>query len=255
MIRQIYEGEYNIVDRFLLKDIARNYFLLLGLRKGGVYKAIFEEFEDDGLKAALLLRKSGVLQFYAREEFNLQGFVEIIRGLDYKSLIGPKTFCHGFLNKGVFSNFIQGAYLSKLDKQSKIIYKEDGYKIRHISINDLENIVELYKNNFESFAPLKVMEEKLILKRGRGVCIEINGQIVSVAQTDFETGSAAVIVGVATDKRYERQGLATRLMEYLCQELQEEGKDIYLQYDNLNAESLYSSLGFQKIDRIVHYFK
>jgi len=140
-------------------------------------------------------------------------------------------------------------------KNDKVSVKENQYNIRSITVADLDSIINIYRGVFDSFAPKRIMEEKLICKRGRGVCIEIDGEIVSVAQTDFETKDAAVIVGVATDKKYQGLGLATHCMKYLCSTLQNEGKDLYLQYNNLDVEPLYNKLGFRKFDRIVHYFK
>lgn len=255
MIRELLADEYNKLKEFIGKDIARNYFLLLGLSgTREVYDKIYGEFIDDELQAVLFRRKTGVLQFYTHKDFDLEGFVSLIKTLDYNSLIGPKSYCHLFLNKGIFSRFNEGAYLSKLDKGSRIQYKSMEYKIRYITTDDLDDIVTLYKGVFQSFAPKEVMEQKLIEKRGRGVCIEIDGVIVSVAQSDFEIEDAAVVVGVATDKNHLGKGFATQCMSFLCNVLQNEGKDIYLQYHNLNAEGIYEKLGFKKIDRVIHYF-
>lgn len=256
MIREILVDEYNMVKDFISRDVARNYFLLLGLSSSRpVYNKIFGEFNEDNLQGVLFLRRSGVLQFYGPKDFDLNGFINTIKSLDYNSLIGPRSYCDKFLNHDIFTRFEKGAYLSKLGKDSKINLKKYPYNIRRIEVDDLDRIVKLYKQVFDSFAPKEVMEQKLIEKRGRGVCIEIEGQIVSVAQTDFETENAAVIVGVATDKNYQAKGLASCCLEYLCNQLQNEGKSLYLQYDNLDAEGIYSRLGFRKIDKVIHYFK
>lgn len=256
MIREIKTSEYNMVEDFISRDIARNYFLLLGLSSGGkVYNKIYGEFRGDKLQAVLFLRKSGVLQFYGPNDFDLDKFISLIKTLDYNSLIGPRSYCHTFLDKGIFNRFEEGAYLSKLDKDSRILVKESQYNIRSIRVDDLDDIIKIYKQVFESFAPKEVMEKKLMEKRGRGVCIELDGEIVSVAQSDFETDNAAVIVGVATNEKYQGKGLASTCLKFLCNELQEGGKDLYLQYHNLDAEGIYDKLGFKKIDRIIHYFK
>jgi predicted GNAT family acetyltransferase len=165
------------------------------------------------------------------------------------------SYCDLFLNKGIFKGFEEGAYLSKLDKNHILSQNTNKYHIRPISVEDLDLIVELYKQVFESFAPKEVMEKKLAEKRGRGVCIEIDGKIGSVAQSDFETKDGALIVGVATAKEYRGQGLGTECLKFLCNNLQKEGKDLFLQYHNLDAEGIYNRLGFKKIDQVIHYFK
>lgn len=256
MIREIPISEYYIVKEFISVDIARNYFLLLGLNgKKEVYDKIYGQFDGIQLKAALFRRKTGVLQFFSTDNFDLEGFVNLIKTLDNNSLIGPKSYCDAFLDKGIFERFKEGAYLSKLEKDFIIKPSKTKYHIRYITVDDLEEIVEIYKTLFESFSPKDVMERKLLDHRGRGVCIEIDGKIVSVAQSDFETEDAAVIVGVATDSDYQGKGLATECLQSLCDTLQNEGKDLYLQYNNMDAEGIYEKLGFKKIDRVRHYYK
>ncbi|MDR7855470.1 GNAT family N-acetyltransferase [Tissierella sp.] len=256
MIREILPNEYYSVKKFVEKDIARNYFILLGLTsKKQVYDKIYGEYRKDELIAVLFRRKSGVLQFFAPEEFDIDGFENLISTLEYDALIGPKSYCHKFLDKGLFTSIKDGAYISKLDKDYIMKPIQIKYKMRDIDVDDLDKIVELYKEVFQSFSPREVMEEKLNNNRGRGVCIEEDGEIISVAQTDFEIKDTAVIVGVATNRDYRCKGLATQCLQSLCSILLKEGKDLYLQYDNLEAGKIYEKLGFVNIDQVIHYRK
>lgn len=254
MIIEIKEDKKHLIKNFVEKNVARNYFILLGLTsKKEVYDKIYGEYHGDELRAVLFKRKSGTLQFYAPGEFHVSGFVELISSLEYNSLIGPKSYCDKFLNRGIFSSSEDGAYISKLDKDYKMKPFEIRCKIRDIKVDDLDEIVELYKTVFKSFSPKEVMEEKLINKRGRGVCIEKYERIISLAQTDFETREAAVIVGVATNPDHKCKGLATECLKLLCSKLLNEEKNIYLQYDNLEAGKIYERLGFRPIDQVMHY--
>lgn len=253
MIKEILSSEYHIVKKFVEKDIARNYFILLGLAsKKQVYDKMYGEYRDDELIAVLFRRNSGVLQFFSSQEFDLDGFADIISTLKYDSLIGPKSYCRKFLDKGVFTSIKEGAYISKLNRDHKMEPYEIQHKIRDITVDDLDKIVELYKEVFQSFSSKEVMEEKLNSNRGRGVCIEEDGKIISVAQTDFETEDAAIIVGVATNNNYRCKGLATECMQLLCSTLLKEGKDLYLQYENLEAGKIYERIGFREIDQVIH---
>ncbi len=253
MIREILESEKNIVFDLAKRDVIRNYFILLGLlNKKTVYEKIYGEFMSGELKAILLKRKSGTLQFYSPTDFDLDGFGEIILNLNAHSMIGAKSYCSKFLERGIFSSSRDGAYMAKLEKKHIKNRFENKYKIREIRVNDLEKVVDLYKSVFPSFAPKEVMEEKLKTKRGRGVLIEEDGEIISVCQTDFETSDSVVIVGVATKKSHRNKGLATFCLKVIIETLANEGKDIYLQYDNLEAGQIYKELGFKVIDQIVH---
>lgn len=192
------------------------------------------------------------MQFYAPDEFDIDGFVELISTLKYDALIGPRSYCTAFYDKGLFTSLQDGAYISKLDRDSNMEAPSTNYNMREISTLDLDEIVELYKEAFESFSSKEVMEDKLSTNRGRGVCIVEDGKIIAAAQTDFETEDSAVIVGVATKNDCRHKGLATACTQYLCKALLLEGKDVYLQYDNLDAGRIYERLGFKRMDQVIH---
>ena len=256
MIKEIPSNEYHLVRRFAETDVGRNYFILLGLTGNRqVYDKIYGEYRGGGLRAALFRRKSGVLQFFAPGEFDLDGFVSLISTLEYDMLIGPRSYCDKFLYKGLFTSMEDGAYISKLDNNYTMEPFQNQYKTRNITVKDLDEIVKLYKGVFQSFSSKEIMEEKLNSRRGRGICIEEDGKIISVAQTDFEIKEAAVIVGVATNEDNRGKGLATKCLESLCNSLINEGKNLYLQYDNLEAGKIYERLGFKNIDQVIHYKK
>ena len=60
---------------------------------------------------------------------------------------------------------------------------------------------------------------------------------------------------MATRPDYTGQGLATECLQLLSSRLLEEGKNIYLQYDNLEAGRIYERIGFKPIDQVMHYKK
>lgn len=256
MIREIQESEYGLVRNLVEKDIGRNYFILLGLAsRKKVYEKIYGEYHGGGLRSGLFKRKSGTLQFFTLGDFDLEGFVSLISTLEYEGLIGPRSYCHKFLDQGLFQSVSEGAYIAKLDRDYQMNPFEIQSRIRDIKVEDVDEIVELYKSVFKGFTPKEAMEEKLESNRGRGVCIEEDGKIISLAQTDFETKREAVIVGVATHRSYWGKGLATKCLQSLCSTLLGEGKDIYLQFDNLEAGRIYERLGFKIIDQVMHYNK
>lgn len=256
MIREILKEKYNQLYEFLQEDIARNYFILLGLlSKKEIFEIIYVEFHGDTLVAALFKRKSGTLQFYAPSDFDIDGFVMIMSKLEFNCLIGPKSYCDLFLHKGVFSIVKDEGYISKLNRESAIFPIEGKLSIKELMVEDLDKVVKLYDDVFHSHSPKEAMEEKINLGRGRGFYIEANGELISVVQTEFETKHVAVIVGVATNKYHRNKGLASELLKHLINCLLSEGKDIYLQYDNLDAGRIYEKIGFKVIDYISHYYK
>lgn len=250
MIREISHNEIDEMLELLKNDVARNYFILLTLlSKIDSYDNIYGEWNNDELTAILLQRKSKTLQFYTKGLFDIDGFVDIISKLKYKSMISPSSYCDEFLNKGIFSTYVEASYISKLS--FKTLYKSNPHpEVTKLKIEDLGKAVELYAKVFNSHASRDIMERKILSSRGRGFCIKQGEDIISIAQTDFEGNSSALIVGVATDPKFQGKGLATKCLETLITEL---NRDLYLLYNNEEAGKLYEKLGFKVIDQVRHY--
>lgn len=242
------------IRNLINKDIARNYFILLSMASGkDIYSRIIGQWENKELIALLFRRRSKVLQFYGNGDFAVDEFANIISKMDYNLMIGPKSYCHKFLGKGIFSNYREGAYISKLPIERMLEFNHDDKSISTLKLEHMDQVVELYHKVFKGSATKEVMVEKLRSGRGRGLCIKNKGKIVSVVQTDFENKNQALIVGVATEPTYQNRGLGTQCLKAMINELQGEKKDIYLQYDNPMAGAIYDRLGFYTIDQVYHY--
>lgn len=254
MIKEISRSEYNKVYEFIRQDNGRNYFLRLGLENDRpIYENIIGQSGDKGeLKAVLLKRLSGNLQFYAKGEFDEEGFAACISEMRFNSLISPRSYCDRFLNKGLFSTVEDGAIIAKLDS-SLIDEYELCAEVQSLKLEDLDEVVHLYEKIFSSFSSKDVMQKRLRSGRGRGVCIRHQGKIVSVVQSEFEELDSALIVGVGTAVDFQGRGLATKCLKVLCKQLAQEGKDLYLQYDNMDAGRIYERLGFKPMDQVRHY--
>lgn len=255
MIIKLSEMDYEKALRLIQKDNARNYFIRLGLEsEKRVFKNIYGQIDGEGnMRAALFHRESGNLQFYSDGAFEVEGFTEIIRELDFGKLIGPASYCDKFLDKALFSSVEEGAYIAELrdfKKQYDFRYYHD---VKSLSIHDLEKVIDLYDKVFESHSSLDNMKKKFEDNRGRGVCIKEDGKIIAVAQSDFEEARSALIVGVATDPDHQKNGFASQCLETLCKELLSEGRKLYLQYDNHSAGRIYGRFGFKPIDQVKHY--
>lgn len=254
MIRDVMQNEYSQVYEFIRQDSARNYFIRLGFESGKpVFEKIIGEWDECGnLKAVLFKRLSGNLQFYSNIVFDVNGFAEWIKGMEFESMISPRSYCDKFIHKGLFSSVKDGAIIAKLDRNEVAAF-EHYTEVEELKIEDLDEVVSLYEKVFTAFSSKAVMEKRLRSGRGRGVCIRHEGKIVSVVQSEFEEKDSVLIVGVGTDIESQGKGLATKCLKVLCSQLVNEGKDLYLQYDNMDAGRIYEKLGFKPIDQLRHY--
>jgi predicted GNAT family acetyltransferase len=81
---------------------------------------------------------------------------------------------------------------------------------------------------------------------GTTLYIEDNNKVISTVATTAETTKSAMVVAVATHKKYRNQGHATRLMKALSKlYLKDKHKELCLFYDNPEAGKIYLNLGFK----------
>lgn len=267
---------YDVI-KYLEKDPARNYFILLGiLDKKPIFKNLFLQYNGKDVTSVLFQRNSGTLQFYsASQDFDSEEIKKQIGSLDYPALISPYSYTKNIYDENLFSRYEKRGYICKLEqddfiKNSKNVIKDaflDIYKgicvdigkynltLKALDISMLDSLEELYKEVFHSYASRDVMQSRLSDKRGRGYVLCYNDKIISAVQSEFESVGSAVIVGVATSKAFQKNGFAGFLLQLLCSELLKEGKKLYLQFDNSDAGKIYYSMGFNDMDRVVHYFK
>ncbi len=85
------------------------------------------------------------------------------------------------------------------------------------------------------------------LEQGRIFVATAEGRVVSAALTNTETRNLAMIGGVYTPLGSRYQGYASACMVAICQDLEAEGKEACLCYDDPVAGGIYSRLGFKEI--------
>lgn len=238
MIYQITKDRYGEVYDFISRDFAKNYFIALGMINDSFAKIYVDE--DEKIRGALFIRKSGNLQF-SGEFCDIHAFSELIERLDFNQLIGAKSYCEP-LNLELVK---EGAIIDVLEKSD---YHSQVFIAKPLGQDQIESVVDLYKKVFEGYPKAEFMKEKLKQKRGIGFYIG-EETIQSVAQTDFSN----IIVGVATDPLFQKRGLASQCLHAVITKSFESEKRLFLQYDNPKAGKLYRRLGFKYYDQVMHY--
>lgn len=88
-----------------------------------------------------------------------------------------------------------------------------------------------------------------LISRRRSVIVVRDGRIASKCEYSAVTGNAVQLMGVWTDPRYRRSGLAREMLREVCGHLFRTGKTVTLFVNDFNqpAIALYESLGFYRI--------
>lgn len=254
MIKKLLEDDRRKIIEYLSEEPSINLFMIGDIEAFG-FTCDFQEVwaEVDGVDdiKAVLLRFYQSFIVYSKGEFDISGFVEIMRR--YASpivLSGTAKIVEKFEN-------IEGLTLGKKRKlyfaecRSKEFLKETTIEIHKATIHDVDRIIELRKSIKEFHVKddaNKILQQSIEAKTGRTFYTEENGVITACVSTTAENSLSAMIVGVCTKENYRRQGLATNIMHKLFHEVLKEGKVLCLFYDNPEAGRIYHKLGFRNID-------
>lgn len=120
-----------------------------------------------------------------------------------------------------------------------------GVTIRRATWDDLAGLTAFYAEAEGMSRTPAAVERPL---RDRRVWIALmDGVIVSVALTNAETDTAAMVGGVYTPPTWRGRGLSRAVCSALCAELLTEGREPLLYWDNPVAGAVYRKLGFHRV--------
>ncbi|WP_069650070.1 GNAT family N-acetyltransferase [Caloranaerobacter ferrireducens] len=249
MIRLLNNEDYDILMEYIKKEKELNLFIIGDVENYGFnneFQKLWGEFNQKGELIGVLLKYFESFIFYSRDEFDVEGFYNIMKNEEFKLLSGEKSIVEKFEKLHSFSKK-RDTYFCKLDKGSKLEENELLANVRKVELENVDEIVKLYKliEEFSRDISEESIRKKFEDNTGRGYYIEEDGKMVSVAQTTAENSTSAMIVGVCTHPDYRKRGYATACMTKLCKALLNEGKSLCLFYDNPKAGRIYKRLGFK----------
>lgn len=259
MIRKLTEKDKTVLMDYVKKEKELNLFVIGDVENYGFdedFQKVWGEFNDKGEIIGILLKFYENCIVYSRDNFDIKGFLDIMKEENFKLLSGEKSIVEKFEKYHHFTSK-RDTYFCKLDNDLKLKNTEILKKVKEVGIDDVEDIFKLYNliKEFGNLSSLESMKRKYRDKTGRGYCIKENGELVSVAQTTAENSTSAMVIGVCTHPDYRRRGYASACMIKLCKELLAEDKSLCLFYDNPKAGKIYKELGFIDIGIWSMYYR
>lgn len=233
------------------EDIARNYFICYTIDNGQAYEKVWQI----DLNIGVFLRRTGLVQVAIRPGINVETYriplIELMSEIKWKQAVVTESVMRVFAELAPCMPIEKAAIISACEpldfESSKHVLSDLTFE--KLTEAHLDRVVQIYEGVFKSFAKKGYMTKKIESKRGRGVVAFLDGEMVAVAQTDYESPEAALVVGVAAEVNRQGKGYGRAIMEQLCDQLVSEGKTLYLQYDSPIAGKLYESLGFKQIEQ------
>ena len=211
----------------------------------------YGEFDKDGDLKAILVRYFNSFNVYAKGDYDVYSFAEIIKSFDDLSMIsGRPDIIAEFdktelVPKGIAK--FQLAALKKINSNFKIA---DDICVKKACLSDIDRIVEL-RSSIKEFSIRSNLKELLkneyIAGTAKGYYVEADGKMAAYAQTSAESSTLAMVVSVMTADEYRGRGYASAVVKKLCEDRTAEGKTLCLYYNNPIAAGIYKKIGFQDI--------
>jgi predicted GNAT family acetyltransferase len=254
MIRKLNKEDKKVVMEYLTKESALNLFMIGDIENYGFnneeFQEMWGEFDKTGDLKAVLLRYYDNNIIYSRGQYDVEAIADIIKNNEPKMVTGKKSCVEKF-DPYLEIAKKRDTYFAKLDKAGELYKGELLDQITKTKLEDVQLIWDLHQRieEFDNMDSVERKEKKYKDKTGRGYHIynETKDKIISCAETTAENSFSAMIVGVATDPKHRKKGLASAVMSKLCKEVLEEGKELCLFYDNPAAGKIYKRIGFEDI--------
>jgi uncharacterized protein len=255
MIRKLIEDDNSKLMKLVMDEPEFNLYIVGDVENFGYnqnFLELFGEFDDNGDLCAVLVRYFSIFMLYAKGSFDIYGFVDVIKNCDnIGMLVGKTEIVSKFekillgLNNSELHHF---AVLKEINASFKI---DDKIIVKMADLEDIDRIVNL-KNSIKEFSSgsnnfKDILQNDLKAGTAHGYYVEVDGNIVSYAQTSAENSKSAMVVSIMTDKAYRKKGLASACIKVLCNDLIKQQKTLCLFNKNPEAGAIYRRIGFKEI--------
>lgn len=254
MIRKLTDEDNKKLMELVLREPEFNLYIIGDVENYGYtqeFQEIFGEFNKDSSLIAVMVRYFNIFTLYATDKFDVEGFASIIKNHDLGMLIGKTEIISKFQNMHLKLNRSEHHHFAVLRSINPDFKVDKNIIVKRAGIHDIDRIINL-KNGIDEFISGSRNAKELLLNEfksgaSHGYYVEMDGKMVSYAQTSAENSMSAMIVSVMTDKKYRKKGLASSCIKALCNDLTKQQKTLCLFYKNPEAAAIYKKIGFTDI--------
>ncbi|WP_236751917.1 GNAT family N-acetyltransferase [Acidianus sp. HS-5] len=195
----------------------------------------FTEFKIVNEGYLMIYRKFNpvTIILHAEKESTVTELLSLISEDKFVLFIEPKwRYLLNFSNMKIYPELIMIC-------KTPNIFRREG--VRKLTVEDSDQIVELYEKDRGSFVTQMLREGKTT-----AYGLFSGHKLVSVAYTWIETKDAGVIGGVLTKEEFRNKGFATSVVSSLTEDITRRGKvaSLYVREDNVTAIHVYKNIGF-----------
>lgn len=250
MLKRVEKKDIKLIKDYIGTEYYKCLYLYLDFLKYGLDNENLKFWlcmDNNQIKCVILKYYSGMHVFSKDKDCDFEEISKLI------ITENPSVICaEKFLIKNLFDILKERDYLAEygwvrvLSKH----YNCDNSIVEKANENDFEAISKLIKNDhMGEFYDLDELIDQIKEREndnfGRNYVIKDGNKIVSNASTNAELDNIAVLSNVITDESYRGKGLATKVCSKLCNDLIDEGKNVYLINYTEESTGLYDKLGFE----------
>jgi predicted GNAT family acetyltransferase len=261
MIRKLTSLDNEQLMALVLPQASINLFIIGDIEMYG-YETDFQElwgdFDEQSNLRGVLLRYYENFIVYGGENYDANGFVEIIESFEFESVISGEQSVIKSLQPLLKEDYqAKDTYFAECRAETLNVTDNEQLlkQVKRATVADATKLVELLFT-IEEFAMRKSLDfdqyvertiKRYVDQAGRDYFIEADGKVVSIVQTAAENSKSAMIIGVCTEPSYRLKGYTTAILSKLLQDLLTEKESACLFYDNPKAGSIYKRSGFVDI--------
>lgn len=255
----LHEQDREAILDYVKKEPEMNLFLIGDLENFGVESQTvsFYLHEERDRWDFLILRFHQFYILYSRyEDYNAKKAIEFFR--DKKpDCISGKTVLLERISPAFPQWTLESTYMSRCDRLKNELRQESDLAIRRLKEDDAKEAIDLlsgikefgktYKKE-KCAEQIRLMKEEIAQGSKTAVGGFLNECMVSIASTSAENSESAMIVGVATAKKFRAKSYASEVVQALCEDCFKRGKKyLCLFYDNPLAGRIYHRIGFKEL--------
>ncbi|MCK4405012.1 MAG: ribosomal protein S18-alanine N-acetyltransferase [Hadesarchaea archaeon] len=131
-------------------------------------------------------------------------------------------------------------------------------RIRDVKSNDMQAILTIEYKCFKDPYPLSLLNRLHAMHPDGFLVAEAEDKIVGYVIGVLRWGATGHILAIATDPPYQRQGIASALMEHIINRLRANGAKLVrleVRKSNAGAQQFYLKLGFRQQGEVPYYYE
>lgn len=131
-------------------------------------------------------------------------------------------------------------------------------RIRDVKTKDMQAILAIEYMCFKDPYPLSLLNRLHAMHPDGFLVAEAEGRIVGYVIGVLRWGATGHILAIATDPPYQRQGIASALMEHIINRLRAKGSKLVrleVRKSNAGAQQFYLKLGFRQQGEVPYYYE